>query len=303
MLEIKNNRIYINRGETGSLDLKVWNKDGTPFILPPVSQRSLWPLAKVHGEYRHKAYDFYEPLLMTGTLQVKLSGSGSAELYVYSSNHNIESIGIQATGNEVVVPHNAVSIVAIKCSNCELEYIRIGNTKYDANKPVHTSVLVFTVRAGDNDSIVLCKCLNLNSNLVVNNELDHMTYGWNKFTSQQIISGGSVGALEETLLMTQRSGNVHVGEYGGDYYQLIMNDAGNIYLRPYEFNIAIPFLHSDTHDLQNGEYTYDVIVYQGIIEDPAVFESDEFPFKEENILWKLELIEPNKFIVGGSHNA
>jgi hypothetical protein len=163
-----------------------------------------------------------------------------------------------------------------------------------------TSVLAFTVRSSEYDDIALTKYLNLHTAIVQDGYTDYMAYGWNKFTTRDVVAADSTDDLRTILLDKLAQGIVQVGRVGVNYYCLAAR--ANAYeLVPYEFCVVIPFEYVDTADLAAKEYTYDVIAYQGHISDLSVFAENIFPF--DKIVWKKEIVQPHKYIIGDSYNA
>lgn len=298
MLKVINNDIYFNRGEAVALDFKIWNTDGTPFVLPPLgSVRNLRSIATVEKN----AVYFYEPFFIG-------VGNTAKEVYVYSRDNDgvIRLFLADGDGLDVVEGENLVS------TNRPISYI-YGNVEmiawYETDDYAHTmrpdsglvSAVVLTVRSSTYDKVVLTKVLNMCAPTVWARKVDSAPFGWNKFASEKVTDAAQ-GYEEAT------QGIHRIFRYDSNpnaYFHSLIKRGENfsIYDEPYEFELEIPILPQDTQDLQAGEYTYDLIAYQGEVKGPEVFAEDytEFPFKL--VHWKKELIAPHKFVIGDSHNA
>lgn len=299
MLKVINNDIYLNRGEAAALNFKLWNMDGTPFVLPPLpTVRSLHSIAKV-------TYDPVQDIVFTVpfkigeqgfTLDIKLTEErpvkilfwlkGAASEYYESREAETDfecrfehGVGIQ----RITVYGNTID---------SMSYELDGQTIVLTEKEFGVaSVLALTVRSSTYDKVVMTKFLNMCAPPIFNGVLDQAPYGWNKFASVR-------PASEDMSFF----GKYHVLELNGNYYHILKTEHG-FSQTPYEFEIVVPLLPEDTQDLEASDYTYDLIAYHGTIKNAEVFDELNNDFPLEKILWKKELIVPHKFIIGDSHNA
>ena len=315
MIRIRNNTISVDRGEVGALKFEIWNKDGTPFILPPVPDKSILNIAKKVKTFTGEVYNFFTPLQLIKleqdnsmkpvSITINTKGEGSVNIGLLSID------GISST-NKIITQDNKVtytiplytmikSIEFIACTLESIEYI-IDDRQYiiySDNKLF--SLCALTIRAANYDKIVTAKYLNLHSSIMQNGKTDYTLYGWNKFTTQDILESDTVENLLIALMEKYKSGIIQVGKVGESYYHLTIDKQLVFALKPYIFEFSIPLSYEDTCNLEPGEYTYDLIAYQGEIKGPEIYDSDEFPLKM--VYWKKELIGPHKSIIGDSHNA
>lgn len=307
-MKVKNKTIYLTRGETCALNFKIWSTDGTPFILPSLPVKSLLNIAKYNGQYN--MYEFYQAFIPEGNtvtiecendepirIQAMIMSTGAISVRECTVVNNHTSCTLEA----------GVGIIAIECGSnkiVSLSYTH-GSTVTIIADPEKTvaSVLALTVRAGSSGRIVLQKYLNLCSPITTEGKTDYIPFGWNQFTSQDVLSVATPGLAKEEY----DKGNIRVVYMEVDksfwkYSRFISNGVANTVL-PYEFDIILPLLADDTDSLEVAEYQYDLICYQGIIKGAEVFDEsfEDFPLKK--VLWKKELIEPNALIIGDSNNA
>lgn len=311
-MKLINNDIHITRGETCAINLEVWNADGSPFILPSVYIRLLQAIASVSTENNHTTYTFYVPYdtknvyAATGsssTIKFRLSGPGSVAIKY------IASTGVEATQTIYPTEENEYTanfqvhwpyILSVTVS-ASLEEMIHGPFMYttDISKAM-VSALAFTVRAAERDTVVLQKYANLHTNIMVNGETDQTVYGWNKFTSNNILRAETEDQVLEQLNNAYTRGEIALCQHGNDYYQLWLRNS-QISDKLYKFAMTLPLLFEDTSELHNGEYKYDVVIYQGYINSLERFNDNEFPYSE--VIWKKSIIAPHKFIVTETNNA
>lgn len=319
MLKVKNNDIYFNRGETCALQFEVWNEDGTPFVLPPIENSLLNIATKIvhDSEDYCEEWRFYTPIY---DRYGEDSGHGftfeftdiaeDADMQVHFVKNGVNSVtsvqfGMQSSPIVQVINEKA-EITAVLVNHAKLIRFGIGsNISVTAREDkTMASVLALTVRASEYDDIVLTKYINLNGAAVYDGVLDRSPFGYNKFDTAKILPN----LLEDMYGDMQNDidhGTVCVyhdsAENSSGFYTLVQATADHYVLKPYKFSGIVPFVHEDTAGLGAGEYTYDLICYQGLIKNHEVYLNDEFPF--EKVFWKKEIIPPHKFIIGDSNNA
>lgn len=331
-MKIKNNDIYMTRGETGALSIRVWNEDGTPFILPPVNKRLLFSIADVKevmpSNYR---YTFRTPIRhsvnSSGKIVIKVEGRGRIDVHLQYTSRAESAVvdmyqSFTSTSDErefeLTVGTDAFTtfdIVSITTVATKISSISIGNIEYTANIAEGlVSVLALAVKAAENDAVVLSKYLNLSSAITcttvypvaANASVDRIPGGFNKFTEYTVYDFESVSSASSSLESKYRSnGIMALAKCGTDYYHLTSNPkyTYGFALAPYEFAVCIPFLFEDTQNLYNGDYIYDVTLYQGYVNSIDRFNDDQFPFDYEDVKWKKSIIDTHKFIVKESNNA
>ena len=312
MLKINNNDINLTRGETVSLNFKIWNSDGTPFILPPVPNKLLLNIAKYNQLENHEFYEFYTPFkIISDTSSVVLdfatdSDGDYIDVFTIDKSymHKYYRLLIKDKRATIQIDTNEM-ITGIRVYGCKLnEFSYLSGTAVHSfvTTEVLTSVLALTVRASNYDDIVMTKYLNLCGNTMQDGKTDYMPFGWNKFTTQDILESDSEINLEAAMIENYlNNGTLQVGKVDNNYYHLVVHKDGTCKLAGYAFDINIAILYEDTKDLEAKEYTYDLIAYQGTIKDVSVFDENVFPFKQ--ISWKCELISPHDYTIGDSHNA
>lgn len=292
MLKVQNNDVYISRGHTGGLDIQHWNLDGTPFILPPVPKKSIHSIAHITFDGYAYHYNFFEAIAFTkieftknidyidiynidGHVRKRISGN---------SCENIEKCGA------IVVPDGA-RIKHAKFTN----EIAVGEV---CDKGI-LSVASLNVKVGT--TIKLQLYANLTDAISSNGVTDRTFFGFNKFTSYDIVDSEDTTFLLKELQDKLAAENNCLGRVDNDFYQLAAVDKDYYVeqkLLPYKFAFTIPLLFDYISEIAPQEYTYDIIVYQGIPKDII---TDEFPL--ETVLWKSELLTPHKFIIGDSNNV
>ena len=277
-MKIVNKNMYISRGQVDGFVASDWNKTGEPVILPPTTKKSIHAIANitaVNNEYR---YNFFVDTVFS---EIEFSKHVNS-IYVYNGGE----------GQKVVVNGERIS-------NVKAEAIALTDDAYIKriafdNKEVHDdgvlAIGVFTIRAGEYDSII---------NQIAMNLMDHMlddntVFGFNKFTDYNIVTAENTTDLALDMIELYRQGNIRVGRVGNNFYHLNHNND----LLPYSFEFVVPLTYDDTN-FDARQYTYDITVYQGI--PKRIINSHEFPL--DTITWKLQLVAPHKFTIGDSHNA
>ena len=326
---VKNNDIYLTRGENGTVTVSIWNSDGTPFILPQPTQYR-WPLlafASKRTITNGEIYEFHTPMFFEQNPDVSNSPWWNCIIQLKDLSENFRIIadayGWGHTGGTAYHMTGTAGSPTIRLrlpASEGLARITIYGAKLDAiidsykdgtasgirgvayevesEKPV--SCLAFTVRAANYDKVVLTKYLNLMCAPMINGKTDYSPFGWNKFYNQEIVKYDTLDEALADLLERRPDSKDIVADVDGKFYQLVYTVDG-FGLQPYEFSMTIPLLYEDTKDLEAGEYVYDVIAYQGIITDERAYTENIFPYSK--VLWKKELVMPHKFIIGDSNNA
>lgn len=319
MLKTKNNDIYISRGETGSLNFKIWNSDGTPFMLPLSTKQGykiahlIDNIAEVNKSGNYVQYTFMVPMLLPDYGTISISGKTTGpNAYINTTVEDTAGNRRTFTGN-VVDYGDCKFLVSIYCKNVSISTIGIkaGSIAHtlictDYNS-VPTSILALTVRAGHYDDILFTKYINLHGPMMYGNESDHIAGGWNKFTSYDMVQVSDPMYGLSALIPDYQNGDIKLAyiKYSDgttDYMQLFAASDGEYYQVPYAFEFSIPLESKDT-DIDAREYTYDLIAYQGYVKDSEVFDIEDTRFPLKEILWKKELISPHKFVIGDSHNV
>lgn len=327
---VRNNNIYINRGETGSIDLEVWYTDGTPYVLPVVKDKGLLSIAAHSKNARHADvifddyYTFFTPVYphtidsygsVVSEGELVINATDGAQCIAFGEDmYGAPITSAQAALNgTAVIESNDITWYAIGIYGGKIKSVSFvfgGRTEVytnDYDKAV-ISILALTVRSAETDAIVLTKYLNLSSSVIYDGEFDNSQSGWNKFTNQKPVH---IDALTpEAMAARLLDEKIEVFEFRGGYIHSILKefygDDGNKFYAyahgvPYKFTLSIPIEHEDTAHLHGSEYTYDIICYQGLITDESAFDNMEYPFKR--VLYKKELIPPHRFIIGGSNNV
>ena len=305
MLKVINNDIYLNRGEAIALNFKLWNTDGTPFILPPLpSVINLRNIAKVTQQFSGFVdILFNTPLRLSDSYEVmSIDILGPATVHVEIGDKINRYDMMQESGTVYIeLRGEAIKRItvdsAVKNPFKSIRYSISGQetTVLTLDADGVASVLALTIRASTYDKIVMTKFLNMCAPPVFNGVVDNAPYGWNKFASNR---SDSVESLEEA-----KYGRYIVEESDGNYFHVVLCADHTYQKIPYEFEIVVPLLPSDTQDLEAGDYTYDLIAYHGKVKDASAFDELSTDFPLDKILWKKELIAPHKFIIGDSHNA
>lgn len=292
MLKIKNNNIYMNRGENVAPAFKIWKPDGTPFILPSVIRdNEVLPLQAFcvsSTTLDYYEYTFFNPFY---------GDSIVIDLYDYGEviiNNEFGEAG-EAILYEGILK-KIVSTVPIKC-------IRHGSITLEPRIDAGlTSCIALTVRAGMYDDIVLCKTLNSFSCITKNGKTDYTFGGLNRFDYD--IINVPTNNVSDVLTALRQQPNKIACQNGAYYILAITGSSGAtpVYdLMPYEFSVTVPIDYKDTSNLEAKVYTYDVIAYQGIAGNKLYETDDTVDFKD--IVWKKELVDPHMFIIGDSNNA
>lgn len=316
---VKNNDIYLTRGENGTVNVVAWNSDGTPFVVPPLPSyhRPLLALAERTELENGERYRFYSPLTFLQNPDVEELSWYNCEIelkdetvgaevraftYELGQTHGSVKTGtmLRISGNEglVELEIRGAKLVALHAFYKEA-IDNVTGVTYDAVSDAPVTCLAFTVRAANYDKIVLTKYLNLLGPTMRDGETDYSPLGWNKFGEQLPIS---YDTLDEAFddLTSRRYTKEAVAQVDNKFYHLALTSSG-LELQPYEFGLTIPLMHEDTKDLEAGEYVYDIIAYQGIITSEAAYKENVFPYSE--VLWKKEIVSPHKFVIGDSNNA
>ena len=297
MLRVKNNNVYMTRGSTNGLDINHWNSDGTPFVLPPVDRVSIHAIANIWFDGYSYHYDFFR---MIDVAKIKFTKHIQyVDVYEGQEHRWYEVDNDTITINEYVT--NIIVPEGVRIESIEYTDYVTKQTVYDDGI---LTVAVLDIRAGTYDSLVTQIYMNLMDLISSNGFTDLSDFGFNKFNTYYIADAQETTRLLEALEQNyEENGWISIGRVGNNFYHLatILKDGTKSYkLLPYQFAFTIPLAYSDTAHLGAKEYTYDVIVYQGIPKDTTAAVGD-FPLKE--VTWKYELIAPHKFIIGDSHNA
>lgn len=295
MARMKNNDIYISRGETAALNFRIWNDDGTPFILPPVHQdldlRLLTESSKGH-------YTFHCPIFVKSIVVLLNSTDTNKQIFVFvKKGEQVTTIATHHGGKAIidgVITQISVENETIKQIQCELD----DNKQVTIQTTGIATVLALTIRAGMYDRIMTQKLINGSAAITQGGKTDYTFGGLNKFTTNEILEKPSISELK-LALEEQYPSVIQVGKVGDNYYHLMHLKDGTFELMPYEFNISIPLEYTDT-DFEAGGYTYDLIAYNGKASQ-ELFDNDQLLFN--STYWKKELVKPHKFIIGDSHNA
>ena len=290
MLKIKNGNIFINRGQSAAIGLEIWNEDGTPFILPfgsgIASLKAYAACESIAGSY---TYIFHNPI-KDGIFE--FSKTGKIDFHLYgdttvtqdsSSRCEIDGIVTKITSS---VPLSSITFGVPQAP------IKILADSDEA------SVVVFSVYAGSDNSVVLRKILNMNSYMMSDNNTDYSAGGWNKFTSTEVIVADDLNEALQSAVNNGESIVVKLSDTD-NYYQYINTKNGPA-LAPYSFAFTIPLNSGDTESLPARNYTYDVVAYKGTAAG-ALFENDELLFRKG--YWKKELVKPHIFTIGDSQYA
>lgn len=322
MLQIKNNDIYLAKGETCGLVFRAFTESGKPFVIPDVPRKSLLNFAKLKQYENSQIYEFYTPFsIMTPdvdniTMTFYTDKPGAIKLVTVDSDNLLAETEFNVPSDHAnIVLDTTKRLLSIECTNCNLrELAWVVNEVYHSYvtevENTVTSVLAFTVRAADtihtNDmtsgtNIVFAKYLNMHSGIMQDGETDYIVGGWNKFTSQVPLESDNIEKALELLRSQFADGHIRICKIGNGYYHLSLDIQNMFKIKPYEFSVEIPILHDDTANLVGNEYTYDLVMYQGFIKDLSVFDEDVFPFKK--VLYKEELVSPHKFVLEVSNNA
>lgn len=304
MLKVKNNDIYLTRGENAVLPIKIWNSDGTPFVIPADScmEFSLKAFADIGFNY----VAFYTPI---ACIQMTLKFNKRATSGKIICIMNGEEDSFDFDGEEVSLSfENMCFVTSIRFNDAELESVIFAEPdswieRTLRNDITEISTIVFTVRSSLYDSIVLQKIINTHGAITQDGATDYIFGGWNKFTSNTIyIENNSLSNLYDKLIEEHENGVIRLGKFKDNYYHLVRSKSGSYDIKPYEFSITIPIEHIDTANLEAKGYTYDIIAYKG--------EANEKLFDDlcnclgyDKIYWKRELIPPHNFTIGDSNNA
>lgn len=301
MLKVKNGNIYLNRGESASLKFSIWNTDGSPFRMPAMSNdiclRALCDITERSDEY---VYSFHQPLFVMDEagITITLESAGTASVYMKTLTDNTHSV--EYHGSDTYTVTAALNRIVKIVTNKKIRSIKYNTANRLITDNFQLPALVFTVRAGKYDDIVLCKVLNMYSYITQNGITDYTLGGWSKFTTSQILERGSFVDLNEALRSDPLYGRSRLGKVGDNYYHVAMEKTGSTILKPYSFDIILPLDSKDTENLEPKEYTYDLIAYYGYV-DSVIFNNDAALYTD--IQWKKELVKPHKFIIGDSNNA
>jgi hypothetical protein len=286
MLKIKNGNIFVTKGQSATVSLKIWNEDGTPFILPfgtgKASLHAYAECAQSDGKY---FYSFYNPI-KDGTF--KFESSGTVSYTTPSGTRTVAGVSVEISE---IVTHlmSDTPLVSITFSTSPLEILA---DSYDA------TVVVFAVYAGSSNSVVLRKILNMNSYMTTASVTDYSAGGWNKFTKDAVTEVTDYDQVYSALTAAANEGEVIVVKNNDKYYHLSNTKAG-MQIGVYNFALVVPLDSSDTDRLESRNYTYDVAVYKGISKE--LFENDIPNF--ESGYWKKQLVVPHTFTIGDSQNA
>lgn len=279
--------MYLTRGQSSTVGLKIWNEDGTPFILPPgICKASLKAYAECTRSDNKYFYSFYNPI-KDGTF--KFERAGIVSYTSITGTGTINTVG--SSKIEGIITH-LMSDTPLASITFDLSPIEIIADSDQA------TVLVFAVYAGSSDSVVLRKILNMNSYITTNGVTDYSPGGWNKFTKETVIEVDSYDRIYLTLSEAANNGDIIVVKFEDKYYHLA-NTKDDLQIEPYDFALSIPLDSEDTDSLESRNYTYDIAAYKGIAKD--LFENDTLSF--EKGYWKKQLIIPHTFTIGDSQNA
>ena len=291
MLKIVNNDIYINRGESVALTIKVWNNDGTPFIMPPVNTASIKAIAQVtEGELYE--YLFYCPIINPYGVHIEVPLGTDISVFNDTQTENYTGSALVTISINKIVTTKPIRCLYIYTNTAKTQYI-----EFDDSNNIATCAL--TVKAGLYDNIVLTKVLNMHAAVSYGGETDYFPNGFSKFTTYDIYQASALSTVSTELIRLAKNGIFKLGKYQNTYYHAVLKKDGTFDIAPYEFNIVIP-LHSKDTNMDAKEYVYDFAAYLGNADD-AMFTSDDLVYKD--VAYKRQLISPHKFVIGDSNNA
>ena len=302
MLKVKNNDIYLSRGENTTLPITICNGDGTPFVFPANSNKSFSLKVFASGSSYIR---FYTPISCKSiSMEFDKVVSNGELITTWQGGTSAPSA---FSGQAVTVKFDdAVFLLSIYCGDAVLQRAVIslpnGYSITLHNQEIDISTLVFTVRDNEYGRVVLQKILNMHSAITQNRKTDYTFGGWCKFNTNEILHVDKLEDIAEVLYAKYNLGIHCLAESGGKYYHLIIDKTGMLSVELYEFSISIPITHADTAKLESKGYTYDLIAYQGIADD-SIFDDGCDTLGYKDIYWKRELITPHNFTIGDSHNA
>lgn len=302
MLKIKNNNIFISRGETFALDFESWCDNGEPFILPPLPGMGLGTISKHTEVDGVHVYTFYTPLKPyefnsdSTTLRIDCEKpGGSVTLVILKGDQiSVQNIDMPADSVGYVVDKDAV-ILEIRSTH---KIIGLVTKLFNIKEGDYTSILALTVRASTYDSIVCEKYLNLASGNMNFGKTNYIPFGFGKFTSQEIQDTSDMLNDQYWAQDKYAAGELYLMRDSNGYFrELFIEKPGYVGTSLYKFAVSIPFMPQDTINLEPKDYTYDIILYQGKLSNTE----EGFPL--EKVVWKRELLGPHIFQIGDSHNV
>lgn len=179
------------------------------------------------------------------------------------------------------------------------------------------TVLIFTVRAGSYDKIVLTKNMNiLTSTIRISKTVeDFSANGFNKFITQDIDSVSEITDLDDYFGYTIPTLETPTDEQKANRRRVVKCEEDSLYyfwisptidpidnngqIGVYTFEFIFPILHDYTSNLEAKNYKYDLIAYIGLLKE--TYQEYEFPLS--TVYWKKELISPHNFVLEDTNNV
>jgi hypothetical protein len=164
------------------------------------------------------------------------------------------------------------------------------------------AVLAFTVRTSAYGEIALAKYFDLEAPPMYEGVTDYSSYGFHKFTTQEIIEVTELSEVTEYDKLYHLTGTE-------SYVTRILKNDGTSVIKHYRFELQIPFIWDELEKLEPKEYVYDITLYYGqltpneLLAMVGLAESDGFPLVQDINLVKIPLVTLHKFIVEDSNNV